>query len=180
MTVDMESVADLKELYAAYRHAPDIEAKSRFFSPECMQICQPYPSYAARNRDTIVRFLQESAKAESGIAAIDDAIKRMDANTKHYYTIRPLRDGEFEFGTAEQVQQIGFSDPQELEAKARSEDWSGLRVDLWTDDGASKGLLVKVRYWWRREDGDATQILHHILYLGPRDGTEGIVGEVLQ
>lgn len=52
---------ELKRLYAEYRHTADIDAKGRFFSPACIQICRPLPSYAARNRDTIVRYLHEAA-----------------------------------------------------------------------------------------------------------------------
>lgn len=46
-----------------------------------------------------------------------------------------------------------------------------MRVDLWDSD--PKALLVKVQYWWRVEGGEWLQILHDILYIGPRDGTEG-------
>ena len=50
---------------------------------------------------------------------------------------------------------------------------------LWFDDGFEKDILVKVRYWWRKEGGEWLQILHDIMYMGPRDGTEGSDGELL-
>ena len=67
-----------------------------------------------------------------------------------------------------------------------------MRVDLWDEGGEEDGLLVKVQYWWRFEEipeherGDEQamgwrQCLHDIMYLGPKDGTEGEDGlEVLE
>ena len=59
-----------------------------------------------------------------------------------------------------------------------------MRVDLWSDGsvdehGKRESLLVKVNYWWKKKDGVWLQILHDIVYMGPRDGTEGLRGEIL-
>lgn len=103
---------------------------------------------------------------------------------KGKYTIRPLQPSEFEFSTSEITSHIN-STPEELERKAREEGWVGMRVDLWDEEDG--GMLVKVKYWWREEEGEDDeektwkQCLHDIMYLGPRDGTEGGDGlEVLE
>ncbi|EFQ86930.1 hypothetical protein CFE70_008133 [Pyrenophora teres f. teres 0-1] len=103
---------------------------------------------------------------------------------KSLYTIRPLSPSEFEFGTDEMTRAIGLTIPQ-LKQKAVSEEWVGMRVDLW-DEGTKSDLLVKVQYWWRFEevsDGERVmdekqsmgwrQCLHDIIYLGPKDGSQG-------
>lgn len=103
-----------------------------------------------------------------------------------YYTIRPLLPSEHTFGTAVATAAIGLT-PAALAASAEAEGWIGMRVDMW-DEGSEEGLLVKVQYWWRleaerdEEDGKVwRQCLHDIMYLGPRDGTEGTEGvEVLR
>ena len=161
----MATEADLKKLYAAYRHTSDIDEKGQFFSPSCIQICRTQPAYAATNRETIVRYLHESAS---------DAPK-----PKGCYTIRPLRADEFEFSTDETVKAAGFETARQLKEKAESEGWVGMRVDLWSGD-IPEGMLVKVQYWWKKEAGTWMQILHDIMYLGPRDGTEGTEGEILE
>jgi hypothetical protein len=103
---------------------------------------------------------------------------------KGKYTIRALHPTEFEFGTADITKYINFS-PEELERKARDEGWVGMRVDLWDEEEG--GMLVKVKYWWREEEGEDKegkawmQCLHDIMHLGPRDGTEGERGlEILE
>ncbi|OHW97504.1 hypothetical protein CSPAE12_03841 [Colletotrichum incanum] len=167
--------------YASYRYTSDIEAKGAFFSPSCYQICRPNPSFAARNRDTIVRYLHKYAPKNS--ATVTETPKK--ATKREFYTIRPLRDAEYEFGTDEQVAPAGFDSAGEVRSKAIREGWVGMRVDLWDDELESKSdqektLLVKVQYWWRKENNTWTQIFHDIMYMGPRDGTEGINGEILE
>ncbi|KAL7949102.1 hypothetical protein V8C42DRAFT_313294 [Trichoderma barbatum] len=166
----------LKQLYAAYRHTKDISLKGNFFSSACLQVCRPQPSFAARNRETIVRYLYETADPSSTTEAENSQSK------KGYYTIRPLQEDEFEFGTDEQVAPAGFATAGELRQKAETEGWVGMRVDLWDVEVGkeSEGLLVKVHYWWRKEEQGWIQILHDITYLGPKDGTEGSQGELLE
>lgn len=182
----MSAVSDLlKELYTKYRRAPSIEEKSTFFSVHCGQICDPYPSYGAQDRETIVRYLKESAIAESGIDVIDRAVKSSTETTKGYYTIRPVTADEHDFGKDEGARSAGFDSAEAVQEKSRREEWMGMRVDLWSDNGTNvggieDGLLVKVRYWWKKEGDTWVQILHHIIYLGPRDGTEESQGEVLE
>jgi hypothetical protein len=93
-------------------------------------------------------------------------------------TIRPLREDEFEFKSNEIVAPIGFT-CLGLKQKAEKEGWVGARVDLWFDVSHDRGALVKVKYWWRKEGDEWLQILHDIMYMGPRDGTEGTDGEIL-
>ncbi|CCF32543.1 hypothetical protein CH063_00823 [Colletotrichum higginsianum] len=174
-SIDDDLAAHLKSIYASYRHTVDIDAKGAFFSPSCYQICRPNPSFAATSRGTIVRYLHEHAAKNNSTTP----------KKRGFYTIRPLRDAEYEFGTDEQVAPAGFSSALEVRNKAIKEGWFGMRVDLWderSEDGANNAgdLLVKVQYWWRKEDGVWTQIFHDIVYIGPRDGTEGIDGEILE
>lgn len=175
--VDEGLAAHLKSLYAAYRRTKDIDAKAAFFSPACYQICRPKPSFAARNRETIVRYLHETAPKNDAA----DTTPRM----KGYYTIRPMEVEEFEFGTDEHVLPAAFDSSEKVKEKADEEGWVGMRVDLWSelvDERAQEddSLLVKVQYWWRKEDGEWTQIFHDIVYMGPKDGTQGSQGEVLE
>ncbi|KAL7910357.1 hypothetical protein GGI35DRAFT_448578 [Trichoderma velutinum] len=181
-TPSLELTNHLKQLYHAYRHTKDIDQKGDFFSTVCHQVCRPQPSYAACNRETIVRYLHESANGGT-----DTSSSTSDATNKQlkkgYYTIRPLREDEFEFGTDEQVTPAGFATAGELRQRAETEGWVGMRVDLWDvevgkDDG--EGPLIKVHYWWRKEEDGWIQILHDILSIGSRDGTEGSEGEMLE
>ncbi|KAF6806044.1 MFS monocarboxylate [Colletotrichum sojae] len=161
--VDEELTAHLKSLYAAYRHTKDIDAKAAFFSPACYQICRPKPSFAAQNRETIVRYLHETAPKKDAA----DTTPRM----KGCYTIRPLKSEEFEFGTDEHVLPAGFDSSEKAREKVDEEGWVGMRVDLWSELVDEKvqeddSLLVKVQYWWRKEDGEWTQIFHDIIQGG--------------
>jgi hypothetical protein len=184
---DPTLISHLKELYSAYRRTQDIDAKGLFFSSRCLQICRPQPSYAARNRETIVRYLHEAAAQGRSLATSsstegDDTVK---PKKKGYYTIRPLRTDEIEFGTDEQVAPTGVATAEEMTKRAKEEGWVGMRVDLWDDegldsDGKAKGLLVQVQYWWRKEDESWIQCCHDIMYLGRRDGSEGADGDILE
>ncbi|KAK4160906.1 hypothetical protein QBC43DRAFT_324824 [Cladorrhinum sp. PSN259] len=160
----------LKALYSSYRDTTDIDAKGLFFSTECMQICRANPSYAATNRETIVRYVREATEAGVGGESL--------ASKKEGWSARPLREDEFEFGGTDEAvtAPIGLT-TSELKEKAKEEGWAGLRVDLWFYDEEqpeTDGLLVKVQYWWRKESDDEwRQILHDIMYMGPLDGTQG-------
>lgn len=172
----------LKQLYADYRHTDDISLKGNFFASTCLQVCRPQPSFSARDRETIVRYLYEAAGTSSNLSSSTTEARNTQLR-KGYYTIRPLQDDEFEFGTDEQVAPAGFTKASELKQKAETEGWVGMRVDLWdveVGNEDSEGTLVKVQYWWRKEADGWIQILHDILYIGPRDGTEGSQGQVLE
>lgn len=191
--------AHLKQLYAEYRRTAEVEAKAQFFSPDCRQICRPTPAFAATNRDTIMKYLRETTGKGTGriqqyaedtrtMAATrgpdNETVANVSTPKKSFYTIRPLTDGEIEFGSEEPVVAAGFDSASALKLQAEREGWVGMRVDLWDDEGTGRdgetlGLLVKVQYWWREEMGSWTQILHDIMYLGSRDGTEGSQGEIL-
>ncbi|KAK2775852.1 hypothetical protein CKAH01_12661 [Colletotrichum kahawae] len=170
----------LKELYASYRHTKNIDVKGAFFSPSCYQICRPKPSFAARDRETIVRYLHETAPKKSSLAEGNTDTPK----SKGYYTIRTLTDTEFEFGTDEHVIPAGFSSAEDVCTKARSEGWVGMRVDLWDEPivaiDKDDSLMVKVQYWWRKEGDEWLQIFHDIVYLGPKDGSQGTGGEILE
>ncbi|KAK1828937.1 hypothetical protein QBC39DRAFT_374255 [Podospora conica] len=169
----------LKSLYAQYRRTADIDDKGRFFSPSCLQICRPNPAFCANDRETIVGYLHQVAdKTLSFDGGAEDA-KPKGTPGKSLYTIRPLTSEEaVDFATDDIVAPVGTTSAA-LRSRAEEEGWQGMRVDLWDDDPGA--LLVKVQYWWRVEDGEWAQILHDIVYLGPRDGTEGSDGaEVLE
>ncbi|KAH8896222.1 hypothetical protein GQ53DRAFT_743523 [Thozetella sp. PMI_491] len=180
-------VEKLKQLYHTYRHTPSIDAKGLFFSPACSQICRPAPSWAATDRATIVRYLHETAADREAIfrylgqPAAPETGSGGGADTKNYYTIRPLASAEWEFETDDITSAIGLTSAQ-LKEKAQREQWVGMRVDIWGDeghvDGKLQGLAIKVHYWWRQEGEEWLQILHDILYIGPRDGTEGAGAEL--
>jgi hypothetical protein len=182
-SISFEINDHLKQLYAAYRHTDDIGLKGNFFSSTCFQVCRPKPSFAARNRETIVQYLYDSAAPRSTDVSSSTTDAKSNQSKKGYYTIRPLREDEFEFGTDEQVAPTGFATAGELKQRAETEGWVGMRVDLWdVEEGKeqSEGTVVKVQYWWRKEENGWIQILHDIMYIGPRDGTEGSHGEVLE
>jgi hypothetical protein len=203
-TVDVDTL--IRQLYHTYRHTSDIDQKGLFFSPTCMQICRPIPTFAARTREQIVQYLKDVAKGE---IPVEDASKGQSFDTieasrdgtpptnskskpRSLYTIRILLPSEFEFSTPEATSAIHLT-PSQLHQQADAEEWVGMRVDLWDEGDMNEGLLVKVQYWWRNEEVIAgeemvddvegkgwRQCLHDIMYLGPRDGTEGKEGEVLE
>ncbi|KAF4463286.1 hypothetical protein FALBO_9892 [Fusarium albosuccineum] len=170
----------LCKIHHDYRQTSNIDEKAVFYSPECRQICRQDPSYAAQSPDTIVRYLSEAGELVGRIFREAGWVGDETPVTKRsFYTVRAFSEDEAnEFGTAEVVTPAGFSSADELKRKAKAENWTGLRVNMWTDDDHGRGLLVKVKYWWRLEtpesggDGVWKQVLHDILYLGIRDGTE--------
>ncbi|KAL1846594.1 hypothetical protein Daus18300_014212 [Diaporthe australafricana] len=192
--------AHLKQIYAEYRHTAELEEKARFFSPDCRQICRPAPAFSARDRDTIMKYLRETSgkdteniqefmedpdKTTTATAPTTETSASVSASKKSFYTIRPLTDGEIEFGSDEIVAPAGFDSAADAKLQAEREGWVGMRVDLWDDEGTdhegrAKGMLVKVQYWWKRDAGVWSQILHDIMYLGSRDGTEGSEGDILE
>lgn len=196
-------ITHIKDLYHAYRHTVDIDRKGLFFSPTCIQICRTTPSYATTTREGIVQYLKDAqqgivpVESSSLPAAVADTSKTLKAAAKGeenetprrgVYTIRPLQPFEYDFSNDETTAPVGLTADQ-LRQKAEEENWIGMRVDLWEEGAQQEGLLVKVHYWWRREsiptherlgdDEDAfgwRQCLHDIMYLGPKDGTEGAAG----
>ncbi|KAK3386183.1 hypothetical protein B0H63DRAFT_474321 [Podospora didyma] len=176
MATDTQQIIEhLKARYSAYRKILDIDAKGLFFSPNCMQICGPHPTYAAKDGQTIVRYLHEAAAG--GIKQVSDD-KPRDQKYEGY-TIRAIREDELSFETDEVVAHAGTT-TAELKQRAKKEGWVGMRVDLWFGDRRETAMLVKVKYWWRKEGDEWVQILHDIMYMGPLDGTEGTEGEVLE
>lgn len=196
-----ELITHIKHLYHTYRHTSDIDRKGLFFSKTCLQICRPTPSYAATTRDEIVQYLKDAQKGRVPVESsssvgdekpetLKDTVEKEVTKTKgrDAYTIRALNPSEFEFGKPEHTAPVGLT-VEELEELARREEWIGMRVDLWQERGQENSLLVKVQYWWRREkvpedeqiEGESggfgwRQCLHDIMYLGPKDGTEGEEG----
>ncbi len=193
-----DAVAHIKHCYHVYRHTADIGRKGLFFSPTCMQICRPTPSYAATSRDGIVQYLRDAQQGKipvdtpvstsAGISDLSDGHTMEPEPTKptkskSVYTIRALAPSEFEFGSDDIVAPIRLTTVQ-LKSKAVQEKWIGMRVNLW-EEGVEQGLLVKVQYWWRLEEilghkrirGELPgtgwrQCLHDIIFLGPKNGTE--------
>jgi hypothetical protein len=222
------SEALIKQLYHSYRDTSNIDHKGLFFSPTCIQICRPIPSYAATSRAGIVKYLKDAQVGDVPVADTappskmptkmreedENAVKRKPLATatteiekeqphndgdnekpksRDVYTIRPLHASEHEFSVNTITAPVGLT-PAQLLQKSKDEAWIGMRVDLWTDGAADEGLLVKVQYWWRKEavkpeeqiEGDEReegwrQCLHDIMYLGPKDGSEGEEGlEVME
>lgn len=187
--ISPEILLHIKQLYHDYRHTTDLERKGLFFSPQCLQICRPTPSYAATSREEIVQYLREAQNGNVPLSTDGDiigALKGEDSPRRSVYTIRPLQNIEVEFGTNVTTTPIGKT-VEELKDMAKLENWVGMRVDLWDEGAADEGLLVKVQYWWRLEQvcgseqvteihREWRQCLHDILYIGSRDGTEGKLG----
>jgi hypothetical protein len=185
----------IQKLYHNYQHAADIDAKGLFFSPTCIQICKPMPSFAATTREQIVQYLKDAEKGNVPSVSDDsltpsqggaDPTKRKPRGN---YTIRPLVASEHTFTDPSLINLT----PSQLLQQSKEEAWIGMRVDLWGMDVEEEGLLVKVQYWWREEDvaegeeleGDVAgrgwrQCAHDIIYLGPRDGSEGSEGETVK
>ena len=200
--------ATLKQLYHDYRHTEHIPSKGDFFSPTCMQVCRPIPNYAALRRETIVQYLLEaqgfrdvesyeraqssSAAAEFGKAQDEDAesvvsegdVKVKALKGKNYYSIRPLKSEEqSEILATDIVAPLGMT-PIQLDEMRREEGWVGVKVDLWDEDADDKGRLIRVKYWWRKEEVSSEdkwlQCLHDIMSIGERDGSEGEGEKVLE
>ncbi|KAF2866281.1 hypothetical protein BDV95DRAFT_584447 [Massariosphaeria phaeospora] len=191
------TVSQLKSLYHAYRHTEDLDRKGVYFSPSCMQVCRPTPSYAATTREQIVQYLRD---AQQGIVPVEkpptsvsdqvsgsetESQKNSHKSARNVYTIRVLDPSERTFADDSIVAHAGMTS-QGLHLKSDKEKWVGMRVDLWDEHGPMESLLVKVQYWWRYElvksgeevEGDINghgwrQCMHDIMYLGPKDGTEG-------
>ncbi|KAK0704905.1 hypothetical protein B0H67DRAFT_649302 [Lasiosphaeris hirsuta] len=160
----------LKAQYAAYRKTTDIDAKGLFYASDIIQICGPLPSYWATDAATIVRYVREALEGQ----------EESDVNVKGEMdgcTIRPLTEDEFFFESDEVTAPTEFTAAQ-LKQRAEAEGWVGMRVDLWVS-ADKDGMLVKVKYWWKKQGDEWIQALHDIMYMGPRDGTEGTDGEIL-
>jgi hypothetical protein len=211
----------IQKLYHDYRQTVDIDRKGLFFSPECMQICRPIPSYAATTRAQIVQYCKDAQEGNVPVdsatrqpsgtiempedenisssitenttaAAHEEAVKdsNKDLEVRDVYTIRPLRPNELRDFSDVSVTSFVGSNPDQLLQKSQKEEWVGMRVDLWNEGVTTDhSLLVKVHYWWRKEEtcageeleGDIEgmgwrQCLHDIMYLGPKDGTQGEEG----
>jgi hypothetical protein len=173
-----EVIEHLQSLYSTYRRTTDRKKKTFYFSPTCIQICRPQPSYAATNRQQIEQYQREAAPDT------DDASEKK----LRFYTLRTLAPAEHDFGDDSVTKNVGFT-VAELKQRAEEEDWIGMRADLWEEK--EEGMLVKVQYWWRyeaveederfegcKEGNGWRQCLHDIMYIGPRDGTEGADGNV--
>jgi hypothetical protein len=191
-----ETTLLLKKLYHAYRHTAKLDRKGLYFSPRCMQICRPIPSFSATTREQIVQYLIDAQAGKiPGIDSSDDGAKsnvpgdegilKTPRAGKDFYSIRPLLPSEYEFGSDENTAPIDLTN-KELQRLAKEQQWVGMRVDLWDDEAA---LLVKVQYWWRFEriregdelEGDTDghgwrQCMHDIMYLGPVDGIDSRTG----
>jgi hypothetical protein len=174
-----------------------------------MQVCRTIPSFAAVKRDTIIQYLLEAAgfqdlesyeRAQSSPPATESTTaaapgdkgkesapgKVKGLTGKSYYSIRPLKPAEESEILAEDVVTPLGMTPSQLDELRRTENWIGMRVDLWedSDDGDGAGRLIKVKYWWREENVDGEkkwlQCLHDIMSIGERDGSEGKEAEALE
>lgn len=140
---------------------------------------------SGKDTENIQEFMEDPDKTATAAVPTIETSASVSASKKSFYTIRPLTDGEMEFGSNEIVAPAGFNSAAEIKFQAEREGWVGMRVDLWDDEGAdhegrAKGMLAKVQYWWKRDTDEWLQILHDIMYLGSRDGTEGSEGDILE
>ncbi|KAM0326987.1 hypothetical protein ACHAQA_006108 [Verticillium albo-atrum] len=129
--------------------------------------------------------LQPNTKTPKIIREIFQSQADVPEGAKGYYTIRPLESREVEFGNALGDPARDIASSEDMLDVAVDRKWVGMRVDMWTDggvngNGVKRGLLVKVQYWWTKEDDKWMQIAHDIMYLGPRDGSEGKGGDILE
>jgi hypothetical protein len=195
MNPSEETTLRLKNLYHAYRHTTELDRKSMYFSPTCMQICRPTPTYAATTRGQIVQYLRDAQQGKVPVnnslgtqarpeVLNDGIIQKTSHANKSVYTIRPLLPSEYEFGAEDNITPIHMTSDA-LHRIVKDQQWVGMRVDLWDEGPVDTCLLVKVQYWWRLEraedgkglEGDTEgygwrQCMHDIMYLGPREGTE--------
>ncbi|EPS43106.1 hypothetical protein H072_2852 [Dactylellina haptotyla CBS 200.50] len=183
----------LREEYAAYRASQttlftDPAKTAVYFSPTCAQVCRQLPNYTADNRDTIIRYLQESRQekptADAGGSELSEEAGSKDAKPGSGWNMRELAATERE------------NVSEEFRDRVEREGWEGRRVVMWDPKGAGKGItdvagggrrVVVVNYWWRKErvpeDGDDEegrwrQCLHDILYIGAEgEWPEGMVKE---
>ena len=177
---DPQLLTHIHSLFQSYHQTTSIPDRGRFYSPSCMQICRPQPSYAARDSDTIVRFLHEADANNMNFNPAASAPTSHSTSEKSErrpgFTFRGVTEEEFEFGGDEITKWVGLEEG-EMREKALREGWVGTRVDLrfpvqvvgLESENAGKGgmMVVKVRYWWRKEEGgEWVQILHDILEMG--------------
>ncbi|KAK2674297.1 hypothetical protein RAB80_009281 [Fusarium oxysporum f. sp. vasinfectum] len=152
---------ELFRLYREYRETKSIDAKALFFSPECRQICRTDPDYAAKDRDTILRYLRESGEVLQRIyheAGWD--ISEMDpASVRSFYTMRPLLPNETEdFATIRELAPAGFASSEEVRDKAEVETDSDAGPKwYWTNPPASV---------WARKEEDTSIIRDLIQFKG--------------
>jgi hypothetical protein len=139
----------LKSEYLSYLAAQDRKddtAVEAFMSPSCWQLARQNPAWNLQNRDAITSILISMRSLESG--------SRNPGRGK--VEMRAL--SEEERGTL----------PEATRKQALEEGWKGLYVVL--EDAKSDGRIVKVRYWFRIEEGRWVQCLHDLLWVGPKDG----------
>lgn len=140
---------------------------------------------SGKGKDRIQQFVEDPDKKTTISGLAKDSAAGSSIRSKSFYTIRPLIDGERDFGNDETALPAGYNSADSIKLRAEREGWVGMRVDLWDDDGTNDegkglGILVKVQYWWKQgPPGEWLQILHDIMYIGSRDGTEGTQGQVL-
>lgn len=139
-----ETLKSEYQLYLAARERNDDAAVEAFMSPSCWQISRQNPAWNLSNRSEIMRILASMRKA-------DDVT---DEREKGTVEMRAL--------TLEERDTL----PDTEKEKALREGWEGLRVDLVDPD-----RVVKVNYYWRKEEGRWVQCLHDLLWVGPRDGS---------
>ncbi|KAK0613530.1 hypothetical protein B0T14DRAFT_414427, partial [Immersiella caudata] len=167
-------VAHIQSLFQSYHQTASIPDRARFYSPQCMQTCRPQSSYSARDSETIVRYLHEAdtnnMNFNPGSGSEPTSTLESKGGEEPGFTFRGITDEEFDFGGDEITKWVGLTE-LEMKEKALMEEWVGTRVDLRfpvvdSGNGEEGMMVVKVRYWWRREGEKWVQILHDILDMG--------------
>lgn len=178
----------LREKYTKYRSSQSTlfshpQNTARFFSPTCHQVCRQIPSFSAVERETIIRYLQESREKpeDSGAEEVgksgDGSKDGEGGGNENSWRLRELSAGEEK------------DLPEEFQERRKEENWEGRRVVMWDAVGEEidgKRRVIVVNYWWKKEkvpeDGDEDEVwkqcLHDIIWIGKEgEWPEGLVKE---
>ena len=134
--------------YLAAQDRGDVAGVEAFMSPSCWQISRQDPAWNLKDRADIMRIL-----TSMGLGSGSNGRK---PGTVDIRALTPEEKGTV---------------PQTDKEKAALEGWEGLHVVL--EDADPDGLLVKVNYYWRQEDGIWVQCLHDLLWVGPKNAGSG-------
>ncbi|KAF9527577.1 hypothetical protein CPB83DRAFT_856038 [Crepidotus variabilis] len=141
----IETLKKEYNLYLAAQYSQDAAMVESFMSPSCWQLARQNSSWNLASRDVIMGIL-------TGLWKMDDASKK---NPRGKVEMRAL--------TAAEKETI----PEAQKGQARKEAWEGLNVLL--EDPDPDGRVVRVNYYWRKEEGRWVQCFHDLLWVGSKN-----------
>jgi hypothetical protein len=148
--INEESILEtLKQEYLFYLTAQDrhdIAAVEACMSPSCFQIARQDLRWNLPDRDAIMHILTFTRN-------LDDSSEESERE-RGRVEMRAL--------TSEEKDTL----PEELDRRKEEEGWVGMYVEL--EDKDENGRVVRVRYWWKLEEGRWVQCLHDLLWVGSR------------